>query len=262
MGEDGQSISEQLLAHINEIRWGFGYDGSWRNPSLGEILDKFADDPDAIRDLTIFEMKVKSREMSGRAAEEVTLQTLLDLGLNEHYAKRMLRDCQNKMITSAKQPSDPVELLAREMEDNFSRLFHSLSKYGPAIRDGRQKVMDTHARMEQLQAQLAPVAGYIRSQMLLPKDWAMKEDEGGRSYFVHLPSGTTSWDLPKEYAAAAKFQAFVARKRVAATMGTLFATNKLKKIMKKKRESVAAAKAEAIADGQVKPEPDLSVEPA
>merc|ERR1711988_710493 len=89
--------------------------------------------------------------------------------------------------------------------------------------------------MEQLQAQLAPVAGYIRSQMLLPKDWAMKEDEGGRAYFVHLPSGTTSWDLPKEYAAAAKFQAHVAKKRVAQTMGTLFATNKMKRLLKKNK---------------------------
>ena len=49
-----------------------GYEGTARNPTLDEILDLFVENPDDVRELSLFEMKIKSREVSGQAAEPVT----------------------------------------------------------------------------------------------------------------------------------------------------------------------------------------------
>ena len=40
------------------------YDGTARNPTLDELLDLFSEDADDVRDMTMFEIKLKSREVA------------------------------------------------------------------------------------------------------------------------------------------------------------------------------------------------------
>merc|ERR1719482_2631110 len=112
MGEDGQSIVAQIYEAYQNFKWSMGYEGTARNPSLDEILDSFVDDPDSMRELSMFEMKLKSREVSGRAAEPVQVKTLTDIGLQKSYAKRLLNDCRSKMLTRDNTPTDPVDMIA------------------------------------------------------------------------------------------------------------------------------------------------------
>merc|ERR1712098_982045 len=53
--------------------------------------------------------------------------------------------------------------------------------------------------------------------VVMPKTWQMKSDPDGRDYFVNTLTGLPSWDMPKEYHAAAMFQKYVSKRKNART---------------------------------------------
>merc|ERR1719316_190491 len=211
--EDGQSIVQQLHEAYLDFKWSMGYEGTARNPTLDEILDLFVENPDDVRELSLFEMKLKSREVSGRAAEPVTVQTLVDIGLQKSYAKRLLNDCRSKMLTRDNTPTDPVDMIAREMEESFSGLYLQLSQMGPRLTEGIGNVQEVLQELEDVQKAITPVVAQIRQMTVLPSDWSLKVEEStGKEYFLHNVSGVASWDVPKEFAAAAVFQRFLMKR--------------------------------------------------
>merc|ERR1719313_3308547 len=254
MGEDGQSIVEQLQETYSDFMWSMGYDGTARNPTLDELLDLFSDHADEVRDLTMFEIKLRGREVSGHGAEPVTVKKLTELGVQKGYAKRLMNDCRSKLLTEHKAPTDPVDMIAREMEQSFSTLSLPLGKMGPRLANGMGRVHEVLGELEEIQNDIVPTIAQVRQMTILPPEWTMQVDKTtGREFFTHKHTGVSSWDVPKDFASAAIFQRFLVKKKnfdeAASMLNNAIKQGRTKKNVEKFKDNMVAVVKQESKDG-------------